>query len=295
MTALSTPAYSKAPRLLQVGGILAIAAGAGLLLGMILEYFLVYRSFSGVLGELVIAALLVVGGVLALRGLAQAAPWVILGGVALSLLWFGFGSSGLSLFPFPWMAVSGIPDSIEYEGVTGTLVGLLKDISLWLAPAAFIVTLIGFIKRPTTPRTTTPAGPRAMTGVAIPDEEGNVPEGWYADPDGKPSERFFDGQEWTDRSRPMTTASAPMMAGLTAKPTVTPTGEPISPKSRAAAALLCWFLGIIGIHRFYVGKVGTGIAQIFTLGGLGIWTLIDFIWILTGTWKDKDERVLANW
>jgi TM2 domain-containing membrane protein YozV len=76
---------------------------------------------------------------------------------------------------------------------------------------------------------------------------------------------------------------------------MTATGEAISPKSRAAAAILCWFLGIIGVHRFYVGKVGTGIAQIFTLGGLGVWALVDFIWILTGTWKDKDERVLANW
>ena len=46
-----------------------------------------------------------------------------------------------------------------------------------------------------------------------------------------------------------------------------------SPKSRLAALLLCWFFGIFGVHRFYVGKIGTGILQIVTLGGLGIWTL----------------------
>jgi TM2 domain-containing membrane protein YozV len=78
-------------------------------------------------------------------------------------------------------------------------------------------------------------------------------------------------------------------------PTATPTGEPISPKSRAAAAILAWFLGIFGVHRFYVGKVGTGIAMIFTLGGLGIWALIDFIMIVVGSFRDKENRLLVNW
>jgi TM2 domain-containing membrane protein YozV len=78
-------------------------------------------------------------------------------------------------------------------------------------------------------------------------------------------------------------------------PTATPTGEPISPKSRAAAAILAWFLGIFGVHRFYVGKVGTGVLMIFTLGGLGIWTLIDFIMIVVGSFRDKENRLLVNW
>src|SRR5277367_6831467 len=39
-----------------------------------------------------------------------------------------------------------------------------------------------------------------------------------------------------------------------------------SPKSGLAALLLCWFFGIFGVHRFYVGKIGTGILQIITLG-----------------------------
>lgn len=79
------------------------------------------------------------------------------------------------------------------------------------------------------------------------------------------------------------------------KPTMTASGEPISPKSRAAAAVLAWFLGIFGVHRFYLGKVGTGILMIFTLGGLGIWTLIDFIIIIVGSFRDKEGRVVANW
>ena len=45
-------------------------------------------------------------------------------------------------------------------------------------------------------------------------------------------------------------------------------GKEISPKSRLVAILLAVFIGSLGIHRFYVGKVGTGIAMIFTFGGL---------------------------
>jgi len=76
---------------------------------------------------------------------------------------------------------------------------------------------------------------------------------------------------------------------------LTATGEPASPKSRLAAGLLAWFLGVFGIHRFYVGKVGTGILMLLTLGGLGLWVLIDLIVILVGSFKDKDGRVLSNW
>ena len=71
--------------------------------------------------------------------------------------------------------------------------------------------------------------------------------------------------------------------------------ESVSPKSRTVAALLCFFLGGLGIHRFYVGKVGTGILMIVTLGGLGIWVLIDFIMILVGSFKDIEGRTLTNW
>ena len=52
--------------------------------------------------------------------------------------------------------------------------------------------------------------------------------------------------------------------------------------------LLCWFLGVFGAHRFYTGHTTIGIVQLFTLGGCGIWTIIDFIIILTGGFKDSD-------
>lgn len=67
-----------------------------------------------------------------------------------------------------------------------------------------------------------------------------------------------------------------------------------SPKGFVPTLLLCFFLGGFGIHRFYVGKVGTGILMLLTLGGLGIWTLIDFVMIAVGSFKDKEERVIKN-
>lgn len=68
-----------------------------------------------------------------------------------------------------------------------------------------------------------------------------------------------------------------------------------SPKSRLAALLLCWFFGIFGVHRFYVGKIGTGILQLVTFGGLVIWTLIDLILIIAGAFKDKQGRAVVVW
>ena len=68
-----------------------------------------------------------------------------------------------------------------------------------------------------------------------------------------------------------------------------------SEKSRLIALLLCTFFGIIGVHRFYLGRIGSGIGMIFTLGGLGIWLTIDWIIILCGTFKDNDGKIVTNW
>ncbi|MGB0837337.1 MAG: NINE protein [Flavobacteriaceae bacterium] len=56
--------------------------------------------------------------------------------------------------------------------------------------------------------------------------------------------------------------------------------------------ILCFFLGGLGIHRFFNGKIGTGILMILTLGGLGIWVLIDLILIVTGNFTDENGEYL---
>ena len=71
--------------------------------------------------------------------------------------------------------------------------------------------------------------------------------------------------------------------------------EGISPKSRLVTFLLCTFLGTLGIHRFYVGKTGTGILWLLTVGLFGIGVLVDWILILCGSFKDINELPITNW
>ena len=58
--------------------------------------------------------------------------------------------------------------------------------------------------------------------------------------------------------------------------------------------LLCLFLGGFGVHRFFVGKTGTGIAMLFTLGGFGIWTMIVLVMIIVGKFEDSDGNLITN-
>jgi len=68
-----------------------------------------------------------------------------------------------------------------------------------------------------------------------------------------------------------------------------------SPRVRLVALLFCILLGVFGVHRFYVGKIGTGILMLVTLGGLGIWTMIDLILIAVGSFRDKEGRRVFRW
>ena len=78
-----------------------------------------------------------------------------------------------------------------------------------------------------------------------------------------------------------------------ASPGYAPQGGGKSDKQKIPAALLCWFLGALGVHRFYLGYTGIGVIQLLTLGGCGIWTIIDFIMILTGGLKDAGGKELS--
>ena len=135
----------------------------------------------------------------------------------------------------------------------------------------------------------------------------SAPAGWYADPANPAIENWWDGSAYRG-SRPKAPPIAARPAQALAHPNTvyvavpTPSGyglayDPtISPKSRTAASILSFFLGGLGIDRFYLGNIGLGIAKLL-LGWLtlGIWPLIDFIVILVGAAHDGRGLAVRNW
>ena len=68
------------------------------------------------------------------------------------------------------------------------------------------------------------------------------------------------------------------------------TNTTVSPQNWVAALLLCIFLGVLGVHRFYVGKIGTGILMLLTGGVFGILWIIDIIMIAIGSFTDRNGQ-----
>jgi hypothetical protein len=66
-------------------------------------------------------------------------------------------------------------------------------------------------------------------------------------------------------------------------------------RSFIATWMFSWLLGFLGVDRFYLGKVGTGIVKLLTIGGFGIWWLIDLILTLAGVQRDKEGRLLPDY
>lgn len=68
-----------------------------------------------------------------------------------------------------------------------------------------------------------------------------------------------------------------------------------SEKSRGVALALAALLGPFGAHRFYVGKTGTGVLMLCTLGGAGLWYLYDLIVVAGGSFRDASGRLVSVW
>lgn len=82
-------------------------------------------------------------------------------------------------------------------------------------------------------------------------------------------------------------------AGPIPNPTV-PFGKPASTKNWLAALLLCIFFGVFGIHRFYTGKIATGLIWFFTAGVFGIGWIVDIILIAKGSFTDSKDLLLTR-
>ncbi len=68
----------------------------------------------------------------------------------------------------------------------------------------------------------------------------------------------------------------------------------VSDKSKITTLLLCLFLGCLGVHRFYVGKMGTGVLMLLTAGCCGIMALIDLIQIVIGNFTDAEGKKIVQ-
>jgi len=69
----------------------------------------------------------------------------------------------------------------------------------------------------------------------------------------------------------------------------------VSPCSRSVALILVILLGVFGGHRFYAGRIGSALGMLFTLGGLGIWWLIDIVVVASGNLRDHDGKQVSEW
>jgi hypothetical protein len=121
----------------------------------------------------------------------------------------------------------------------------------------------------------------------------SAPAGWYPDPSNPGLEHWWDGVAYT-HSRPRQAAGALVPYGAAAPGAYRRAG--VSPKSRTAATLLGFFLGGLGVDRFYLGNIGLGVAKLL-LGWLtfGIWPLIDWIIIVAGQAHDGEGLLVSDW
>ena len=145
--------------------------------------------------------------------------------------------------------------------------------------------------------------------------------GWYDDESDAALLRYWDGAKWSPH-----TAPKPADDGIDESTTVRPlpplrapeehTTAPLPPlyagpqasgpqfsydpyrttgRTFIATWLFAMLLGFWGADRFYLGKIGTAILKLVTLGGLGVWVLVDLLLVLFGAQRDREGRALEGY
>jgi TM2 domain-containing membrane protein YozV len=115
---------------------------------------------------------------------------------------------------------------------------------------------------------------------------------------------WFDQSNWHAQRNPLPSLEVDFIADAQGRATqvfVEPNFTARVNMSKGVLALVCWFFGVLGAHRFLVGKVGSGVAQlILTLTVVGMvvsvpWVIVDFIMILSGNFADKNGNRIEEW
>ncbi|WP_455481177.1 TM2 domain-containing protein [Bartonella sp. B12(2025)] len=135
-----------------------------------------------------------------------------------------------------------------------------------------------------------------MRGVIISQDQGTY---LVSGDDGKRYQ--FASWDWLGKIPPRVGETVDFVCEGDVVNSVFPLLQQNSEHSRIMFALICWFAGIFGVHRFMVGKVGTGALMLIlslSLAGLmvtGIWAIIDFVVIVAGKFTDKNGNQITHW
>lgn len=243
-------------RLWRVTGILSfVTAGLILLLAASLWtggwLFPIDVSRGSSLVEIVLTVL---AGVLILTHRPIAAPWLLL---AAFIIGEGVGrvvTNGYGVY-YPWAAIWYSIDGAEYPSVLMQAGDVAGDVAFWTLLAAVILAFIALIRGASQSRSAL-AGRVTQSGGQLMGTPETVPAGWYADPSGLPSDRYWDGQAWTEQTRPATSGHMSMRP--------VPGAGSSGPRNGMGTAALT--LGILGL---FLGWIFSLLGIIFGAIGVG--------------------------